>query len=107
MNGKRALLGHDTGWYDAPTWEFLSGKPLDLLVLDCTHGTEDHIPNHLGGTALAQVRDEFARRGSLASDVVCVATHFSHNSGSLHDELAAFFNPLGFQVAYDGLRLIL
>lgn len=106
-NGKRGLLGHDTGWYDAPTWEFLTGKPLDLLVLDSTHGTEDHLPNHLGGNTLAQVRDEFAKRGSLKSDVVCVATHFSHNGGALHDELEAFFTPLGFRVAYDGLRLSL
>jgi len=107
VGGKRALLGHDTGWYDAPTWEFLSGMPLDVLVLDCTHGTEDHVPNHLGGMTLIQARDEFARRGALASDALCIATHFSHNGGALHEELERFFTPHGFQVAYDGLRITL
>jgi phosphoribosyl 1,2-cyclic phosphate phosphodiesterase len=104
--GRRTLLGHDTGWYGEETWSHLTGKPVNLLVLDCTHGTEDHEPNHLGGTVLARVRDELARRGSLAADAVCIATHFSHNGGSLHTDLEAFFTPLGFGVAYDGLKIV-
>src|SRR5579872_756912 len=104
-DGRRTLLGHDTGWYSPETWDFLDGKPIDLLVLDCTHGTEDHEPNHLGGAALGRVRDELARRGALSAGAVCVATHFSHNGGALHDELEQFFEPLGFRVAFDGMRL--
>jgi phosphoribosyl 1,2-cyclic phosphate phosphodiesterase len=105
--GRAALLGHDTGWYDAPTWEFLSGKPLDLLVLDCTYGPIDHDRGHLGCAAVVRARDEFARRGALAPDARCVATHFSHNGGWLHEELERFFAPHGILVAYDGLKLTL
>jgi phosphoribosyl 1,2-cyclic phosphate phosphodiesterase len=104
-DGRRTLLGHDTGWYGERTWDFLSNRRLDVLVLDCTHGTEDHEPNHLGGTTLAKVRDELARRGSVTAGTVCIATHFSHNGHSLHADLEKFFAPLGFQVAYDGLRV--
>ena len=104
-DGRRTLLGHDTGWYDDPTWGYLSDKPINLLILDCSHGAEDHVPTHLGGAALARVRDELGRRGALAQDVACVATHFSHTSGALHGDLERFFTPLGFQVAYDGLRI--
>jgi phosphoribosyl 1,2-cyclic phosphate phosphodiesterase len=104
-NGKRTLLGHDTGWYDPPTWEFLNDKPIRLLVLDCTYCTRDHDDNHMGGLALVRFRDELDRRGALASDAVCVATHFSHNGGDLHADLEVFFTPHGFRVAYDGLRL--
>ena len=107
LGGRVALFGHDTGWYDDPSWEFLRDKPLNLLILDCTHGTEDHHRNHLGGIALVEFRDELAKRGALASDAVCVATHFSHNCGSLFADLEKFFTPHGFQVAYDGLRLAL
>jgi phosphoribosyl 1,2-cyclic phosphate phosphodiesterase len=106
-DGRAVLFGHDTGWYDEPTWEFLSGKPLDLLILDGTYGTADNAQGHLGGQALARARDELAKRGALAPDARCVATHFSHNGGALHDELERFFAPHGFTVAYDGLRMTL
>lgn len=104
-NGRRALFGHDTGWYDPPTWEFLEGRPLDLIILDCTYGARDHQSGHMGGLALIRVRDELARRNALSPNALCVATHFSHNGGTLHDELEAFFAPHGFSVAYDGLRI--
>lgn len=104
-NGRRTLLGHDTGWYAEPSWDFLNDKPLNVVVLDCTHGTDDHEPNHLGGAALARFRDELARRGALTPDAVCIATHFSHNGGALHTELEQFFAPLGFRVAYDGMKI--
>lgn len=105
--GQRALFGHDTGWYDQPTWEFLEGKSLDLVILDCTYGARDEQHGHMGGMALIRVRDELARRGALAPDARCVATHFSHNGGTLHEELEEFFAPHGFSVAYDGLRMML
>jgi phosphoribosyl 1,2-cyclic phosphate phosphodiesterase len=103
--GKTALLGHDTGWYSESTWEFLSGTPIDLLLFDCTHGVEDHVPNHLGGLALIRAREELARRGALAPSARCIATHFSHNGRVLHEEMERFFAPHGFEVAYDGMRL--
>lgn len=104
-HGRRTLLGHDTGWYSDTTWNFLNDKPLNLVVLDCTHGTDDHEPNHLGGAVLARFRDELDRRGALAPGAVCIATHFSHNGCALHTELERFFTPLGFQVAYDGMKV--
>jgi phosphoribosyl 1,2-cyclic phosphate phosphodiesterase len=107
VDGRAGLLGHDTGWYDEPTWDFLSGKPLDLLVLDCTHGIEDHARNHLGGSTIMQMRDAFSMRSALKADARVVVTHFSHNGGQLHDALERFFNPHGITVAYDGLRLTL
>ncbi len=103
--GRAALLGHDTGWYAAPTWEFLSDKPLDLLVLDCTYGSEDNQSGHLGCPAVVRMRDALAQRGALASEARCIATHFSHNGGWLHEDLERFFAPHGIEVAWDGLRV--
>ncbi len=103
FNGRSVLLGHDTGWYDEPTWEFLAGKPIDLLVLDCTYGSIDSNQGHLGCKWVVRARDEFASRGALAADVETVATHFSHNGGWLHEELERFFAPHGITVAYDGM----
>ena len=105
--GKRVLLGHDTGWWDAETWDFLNDKPIDLLILDCTYGVRDHDRNHMGGMALIRFREELRRRGAIASGAKSYATHFSHNCGSNHDELTAFFADHDFIAAYDGLRLSL
>src|SRR5262249_54727333 len=102
-----ALLGHDTGWYDEPTWEFLSDKPLNILVLDCTFGAEDRDTGHLGCAAVVRARDEFAKRGALAPHAVVVATHFSHNGGRLHEARDSFFAPHGILVAYDGFFTLL
>ena len=105
MGGKRVIIGHDTGWWDEPTWDFMSGKPIDLLILDCTYGIRDHEKNHMGGMALVRLRDELKNRKSISPETRCVATHFSHNCGSSHTELEAFFEPYGFLVGFDGLRL--
>lgn len=106
-NGRAALLGHDTGWYDEPTWEFLSDRPLHLLVLDCTYGPQENNRGHLGCSWVVKARDEFAKRGALAPGARVVATHFSHNGGWLHDQLEAYFAPHAILVAHDGLILSL
>ena len=106
-DGRAALLGHDTGWYDAPSWEFASEKPLNLLVLDSTYGNSDSDRGHLGCPAVVHFRDELAKRGGLAAEARVIATHFSHNGGWLHADLEAYFRPHGIEVAYDGLKVIL
>ena len=105
--GRAALLGHDTGWYDAPSWESAGEKPLDLLVLDCTYGNSDSDRGHLGCPAVVRFRDELAKRGGLASEARVIATHFSHNGGWLHEDLEAYFQPHGIEVAYDGMKVAL
>ncbi len=103
--GRAALIAHDTGWYDEPTWEFLGHETLNLVALDCTYGLNDHERNHMGGLALVRARDELAKRGALASDARVVATHFSHNGGSLHEPMERFFVPYGIEVAWDGFSV--
>ena len=103
--GKRILLGHDTGWWDGVTWEFVGNKPIDLVILDCTYGIRDHEKNHMGGLTLVRFVEELRKRGSLSPDATLVATHFSHNCGSNYAELEAFFKPHDFVVAFDGMKL--
>jgi phosphoribosyl 1,2-cyclic phosphate phosphodiesterase len=101
--GQRILQGHDTGWWPEATWEFLKGRPLDVALLDCTFGARDGRSGHMGGASVVAARDRLAEIGALAEGARVIATHFSHNGGSLHDELEAFFTPHGIEVAYDGL----
>lgn len=104
-DGRTLLLGHDTGWYDLPSWEFLSDQPLNMLVLDCTYGPSEGNRGHLGCPWVVKFRDELAKRGGLAVDARVIATHFSHNGGWLHEELEAYFSPQGIEVAYDGMQV--
>ncbi len=103
--GRRGLIAHDTGWYSDDTWARLAERPLDLVLFDCTYGSEDAIRGHMGCAPVVRARDELAKRGGLASGATVVATHFSHNGGWLHEELLAFFAPHGIDVAFDGMRL--
>jgi phosphoribosyl 1,2-cyclic phosphate phosphodiesterase len=99
------LLGHDTGWYPEDTWDFLSGVPIHIAVLDCTYGPVESCEGHMGCSWVVRARDELARRGALAPDARVIATHFSHNGGWLHEDLEAYFAPHGIEVAYDGMRV--
>jgi phosphoribosyl 1,2-cyclic phosphate phosphodiesterase len=103
--GRSVLIAHDTGWYLEPTWEFLSGRKINTVLLDCTGGVKPYKTEHLGCETLLQARDELARRNALAADARIVATHFSHDCGYLHEELEAYFAPHKVLVAYDGLKL--
>lgn len=105
VGGRRLLQGHDTGWWPDATWEFLAARPLDVALLDCTFGARDGRSGHMGGASVIAARDRLADFGALAEGARVIATHFSHNGGSLHHELEAFFAPHGIEVAYDGLEI--
>jgi len=107
VKGKTILQGHDTGWYEDETWEFLSGQVLDVVLLDSTSGRLNVNRGHLGAHWVVRARDHLLKLGALAADCRFFATHFSHNGGWLHTDLEAYYGPRGIEVAYDGLRLIL
>ncbi|TBL73891.1 MBL fold metallo-hydrolase [Paenibacillus thalictri] len=104
-DGKRVLYGHDTGWFPEATWEWLKGKRLDFAILDCTHGytSNNRNPNHMGVETIFEVQRVFREEGVLAGDGQIAVTHFTHNSGLLHDDFIGIFEPAGILVAYDSL----
>jgi phosphoribosyl 1,2-cyclic phosphate phosphodiesterase len=99
------LQGHDTGWWPDAPWEFLAERPINILLLDCTHGPHAASSGHLSAERVVAARDELAKRGALAEGARVIATHFSHNGGWLHARLEEFFAPHGIEVAYDGMGL--
>lgn len=106
-DGKRILYGHDTGWFPEDTWEWLQNKKIDLAILDCTGGynSDTRSQNHMCIETVLEVQRVFQEENMLAADGKIVATHFTHNSGLLHDDFVKAFNPYGIQVAYDGMVL--
>lgn len=105
VGGRQLLLGHDTGWYPDEVWGRLGEAPLDLVLMDCTYGSQDHMGGHLGCAGVVRARDRMQAEGALAPGARFYATHFSHNGGWLYDDLCAYLEPRGIGVTYDGLRL--
>jgi phosphoribosyl 1,2-cyclic phosphate phosphodiesterase len=99
----RLLQGNDTGWYPDETWDFLAGRELDAVLLDCTYGLHSGGGSHLGAPEVVQAMAELDSLGALAPHARRIATHFSHNGGALYAELAEYFAPHGIEVAYDGM----
>jgi phosphoribosyl 1,2-cyclic phosphate phosphodiesterase len=99
------LFGNDTGWYPAPTWDFLTGEELVTIFMDSTSGQIPSREGHLGARVVVEVRDMMEKIGALGPRTRFIAVHFSHNGGMLHDELEEFYAPYGIEVAYDGLAV--
>ena len=103
--GKTLFYGNDTGWLHDDTWKWLHGKVIDMAIIDCTHSftNNDRNPNHMGIETVLEVQRVWREEGTLGSNGLVYVTHFTHNSGFLHDDFERAFEPAGIKVAYDGL----
>lgn len=104
-DGKKLFYGNDTGWLHNETWAWLKGKTIDIAILDCTHGfiRNNRNPGHMGIETVLEVQRVWKEEGVLGGNGHLYVTHFTHNSGLLHDDFERIFSPAGIQVAYDGL----
>ncbi len=110
--GRWLLYGHDSGWFPEPTWDYLAAwaarhHRLDVALVDCTNGPAPGQRNHMGLEAASRVRQRLIAIGAAGDETRVVVTHFSHNGGLLHEELVARAAPVGLEVAYDGLEIVL
>lgn len=103
-DGASILYAHDTDEFTPADMEFLAGRHIDLISLDCTNGAYhfDYI-GHMGAEDNLRLRDRLIANGAADGHTVFVANHFSHNGLVPHEELEK--RMPGFVVAYDGLRL--
>ncbi|WP_123041008.1 MBL fold metallo-hydrolase [Cohnella candidum] len=104
-DGRTLFYGHDTGLLPDETWQWLTGRRLDLVILDCTNGNLPFTGSHLNIEAVLAIRDRMRSEGMIDSASRTVVTHFSHNIGLMHEDLTAIFDPEGIEVAYDGMVL--
>jgi len=100
--GKRMLYGNDTGIFPEETWEHISGKPFDLVSLDCTNCARKEGTNHMGLPDALEVRERMEKIGCLKPETKFVLHHFSHNGGSCHDEMVEQAAVHDMDVSYDG-----
>lgn len=104
-NNKTCLYGHDTGVFPQETMDWLETKSIDVAILDCTNGLIDEDTNHMNIPAIIKIKKDFETKGVFHHDSIVVATHFSHNTGLMHDDLERLLNPHDIIVAYDGMKI--
>lgn len=104
-DGKSLLYANDTGLFPQETWEYLRGRKLDLVSMDCTMQQIPEGTNHMGLADNAELCRRLGEAGCTHEGTKYVITHFSHNGGLLHEELEERARPLGFLTAYDGMTL--
>ncbi len=110
-DGKSLLYACDTGYYREDTWEYLSGKRVDVLVLECTFaGRTDRgeFPEgHLDLASWLKMLERMAGIGFVDDRTAVYATHFNPHQGLSHFEIQDRLrrSPWRATAAHDGLRV--
>lgn len=104
--GKAFLYTPDSGFYCPETLEYLKSVRLNMLIAECTLGTQNYEPiGHMTLAGVLELREHLVKHGVLGSNDRTIITHFSHNIGLLHDELQEIAGEYGIEVAYDGMQI--
>lgn len=106
-NGNTLLYGNDTAWFPEETWNYLRGKKLDIVSLDCTRGILEDCATHLSYEGDVRTKERLEMIGCIHEKTVCILTHFSHNCGYglTHGEMEEMAKDDNFLVAYDGFTI--
>lgn len=104
------LYANDTELFPEETWDYLKtlNVRFSLVSLDCTGGAAEHIErySHMYLGENKKCRDMLIELGLADANTIFVLNHFSHNALSVnYKEFCEIVNPLGFEVAYDGMEI--
>ncbi len=109
--GRSLLYAVDTGWYEEETWEYLSGRRADIVVIEATFGgrtDRGEFPDeHLDALSAMRALERMAAMGFIDGSSSVYATHINHKHELGHEGLQAAFDrgPVKVTVAWDGLRI--
>ena len=103
--GRSILYAHDTDMFTDEDFDFLRGKRIDLISMDCTNGILNHLKyiGHMGIEKNFLLREKLLTIGAADENTTFVANHFSHNGLVSHENLEKLLP--GFLVSYDGMTL--
>lgn len=103
-DGKSLLYAHDSDEYTAADMDFLKGRRLDLVSMDCTNGSlqKDYI-GHMGAADNLRMREKLLANGAADEHTIFVANHFSHNGYVPEAEMEKLLP--GFKISYDGMKI--
>ena len=103
-DGASILYAHDTDEFTEADMEFLAGRHIGLISMDCTNGVLelDYI-GHMGLSDNLRMREKLLKCGAADARTVFVANHFSHNGVRSIGEMRALAPAM--EIAWDGLTL--
>lgn len=102
---KTILYASDTGWYDAPTWEFLATQKIHGAVIECGKGiSANTYAGHLNLQEAADMKAKLTETETLAPNAPVYLTHICHTGQLCHEEMEVRAASLGLHVAWDGLE---
>lgn len=106
LGGQCLLYATDTGVWHEPTFDFLAGKRIDMLAIECTEGFRGTAySGHLDVIECLHVVDRLRKQGTLHDASQVVTTHHSHNGDATYSELVDALKEQGIIAGYDGLEI--
>lgn len=107
LDGWAVLYATDTKALPEETWRGLRdhGARFTVAAFDHTYGDVDDLRDHLTAREVAVHATRLRDEGLLAEGARVFGTHISHESAPPHPELSAIAARLGYEIAYDGLRV--
>lgn len=108
-NNRTVFYGTDTGPLFEETWQAFHKYQLqfDLVILDHTFGRGKVGSWHMTADDFIEQMQRMHNEGLLKSNARVFATHLAHDANPPHPELEEFANQNGYEVAYDGLILVI
>ena len=103
-DGPALLYATDTGPIQDEVWRRVraEGWQFSTVVMDHNHGYRENSSVHHSSDSLVQEVGKLRSAGLIDTRTTIIATHFAHHSHPMPDELAAFANARGYDVAWDG-----
>lgn len=108
---KSILYATDTSVIFDSVWEQMSRKNsrFDMIVLDHTYGEgfESRDRDHLSSSGFISHVQKFIAEKRIINPRMIFATHISHEGNLLHSDFERFSDKNGYQIAFDGLVVLL
>jgi len=103
------FYGTDTGTLFDSTWEALRrhNMQFDLVILDHTYGPEEPGSDHLCAHQVIEHANRLRDEGMLTARGRIFATHIAHEGNPPHPDLVNFAAQHRYEVAYDGLAVMI
>ena len=107
-NGRGIFYGVDTAALLEDTWQAFRqyNMRFDLVVLDHTYGPNEPGRDHLSAHQVAQHAERMRRERILKGSGRVFATHIAHEGNPVHPKLVESASQHDYEVAYDGLEVV-